>query len=188
MTREQIIEKLLKIRALAEEGHQGERGAAETLLNSLMKKYGITPEDLESDPEEYRSAFSGDGEFDFKLLCQIAKKLYPKIRVADLRKAPAKFKKQWYDAGIGPKNANVAFQCTMAQFLEIMSIFELYKRDLADHLDTFFYAYLDKNDLLLPSTGEKSSPEDVERVLAALKMEAGIEKKDIYKQIEQRRE
>lgn len=186
MTREQIIEKLLKIRALAEKGYQGERGAAETLLNSLMKKHGITLDELGSEPAEYRSAFSGEGEYDFRLLCQIAKKLYPEIRIADLRKTPVKHRRMWYEAGLGPKNANVAFYSTKSEFLEIMSVFELYKRDFKEHLETFYYAYLDKNDLLLPSTGEKSSPEDVERVLAALKMEAGIEKKNIYKQIEQR--
>ena len=184
MTREQIIDKLLKIRALAEDGQGGERSAAEALLNSLMERYGVTAEELESDPVEYRSAFSGDGAYDFKLLCQIAKRLYPDLKIADLRKAPAKYRRMWHESGLGPKNANVAFNCTQAQFIEIMSVFELYKKDFEDHLATFFYAYLDKNNLLIPNPGGKSSPEDVARALAALRMEAGIERKNIYKQIE----
>ena len=189
MKRETIIERLRKIKALSEEGVGGERAAAEQLLASMMKQYGISPDELEGDAVEYRLAYVGDGPYDYKLFVQIAYKFHygpGKPRIADLRKAPAKYKKQWADAGLGPKNANVGLHCTKAEFIEIVSIFELYKVDLVRQMAIFYYAYLDKNNLLLPVEGESPdlTDEEIDRLLSAERMKTGIKKQELYKQIE----
>ncbi len=157
--RESIIERLLKIKALAEQGADGERSTAERLLNSLMEQYGISPEDLDSDVVEYHLAYIGDEKNDWRLFFQIAHKLHEgcpgKVKIADLRKAPAGHKKVWAEAGLGPKNSNVALHCTKAEFVEVMSTFEIYREDMHQQEDNFYYAYLDKNNLLMKPSGDQ---------------------------------
>lgn len=190
MEKERIIERILKVRAIAKDGVGGERVAAEQLLSSMMKQYGISLEDIEQDAKEYRLAYIGDGRYEFKLFAQIACILYkgpghPKI--ADLRKAPAKHKRAWAEAGLGPKNANVGLYCTKAEFIEILSVFEIYKADFIRQEEVFYYAYLDKNDLLLKSEGEQPdlTDEEIDRLMSAERMKRGIKKQELYKQIEQ---
>lgn len=188
--RESIIERLLKIKALAEQGIGGERSAAERLLNSLMEQYGISPEDLDSDVVEYHLAYIGEQRLDWRLFSQIAHKLHEgclgKVRIADLRKAPAGLKKTWAEAGLGPKNSNVGLRCTKAKFVEVMSTFEIYREDMHQQENNFFYAYLDKNNLLLKPDGDQPelTEEEVKKLMAAALMAKGIERKEIYKQIE----
>ena len=45
--RERLLEKLGKVKALADRGEGGEKESAERTLAVLMKRYGITEEDLE---------------------------------------------------------------------------------------------------------------------------------------------
>lgn len=188
--RESIIERLLKIKALAEQGVGGERSAAERLLNSLMEQYGISPEDLDSDVVEYHLAYIGEQRSDWRLFSQIAHKLHEgcpgEVRIVDLRKAPARHKKTWAEAGLGPENSNVGIHCTKAEFVEVMSAFEIYREDMHRQEDNFFYAYLDKNNLLLAPGGDQPelTEEEIKNLKAAALMAEGIERKEIYKQIE----
>ena len=45
--RERLLEKLMKVKALADRGEGGERESAERTLAALMERYGITEADLE---------------------------------------------------------------------------------------------------------------------------------------------
>ncbi len=188
--RENIIERLLKIKALAEQGVGGERSAAERLLNSLMEQYGISLEDLDSDVAEFHLAYIGEQRSDWRLFSQIAHKLHEgrpgEVRIADISKAPAGHRKTWEEAGFGPKNSNVALHCTKAEFVEVMSTFEIYREDMHRQEDNFFYAYLYKNDLLLAPGGDRTelTEEEIKKLKAAALMAEGIERKEIYKQIE----
>ena len=188
--RESIIERLLKIKALAERGEGGERSAAEHLLNSLMKQYNIRPEDLDSDAMDYHLAHIGEQLIDWKLFSQIAHKLHQghpgEIRIKDIREVPASRKKAWAEAGFGPKNSDVALYCTDMEFIEVMSAFEIYREDMHRQEDVFYYAYLSKNNLLLDPGGAhpELTKDEIKKLLAAERMKEGIERKDIYKQIE----
>lgn len=188
--RESIIERLLKIKALAERGVGGERSAAERLLNSLMKQYDISPEDLGSDMVEYHLAYIGEQSIDWKLFSQIAHKLHEgrpgKVKLADLRNAPAHHRRAWAEAGLGPKNSNIGLYCTKAEFVEVMSTFEIYRDDMHRQEEAFFYACLDKNNLLMAPDGDQPelTEEEIEKLKAAALMSIGIQKKDVYKQIE----
>lgn len=189
MTKEQIIDRLLKIKALAEKGSAGERENAAKLLASLMKKHGITPEELESDKIDLHMAFAGDGDFDVDLFLQVAAKQFrgrsfPGVK--SLKKVPKKYIKTFSELGHGPANSNVAIECTRADFIEIVSTFEIYKKDLRQQAGTFFYAYLDTNDLLIPSNGNNRLPtkDEIDKALSAKLMSQGIKKKNVYKLIE----
>lgn len=190
MTKEQIIDRLLKIKALAEKGSKGERENAAKLLASLMAKYGIEAEDLESDKTDLHMAFTGNGDFDFDLFLQVAAKQFrgrsfPGVK--NLKKIPKKYIKTFSELGHGPANSNVAIECTRADFIEIISTFEIYKEDLHKQAGTFFYAYLDTNDLLVPSNsnGKQPTEDEIDRVLSAKLMSQGIKKKTINKLIEE---
>lgn len=188
--RESIIERLLKIKALAEQGVGGERSAAERLLNSLMEQYGISLEDLDSNVVEYHFAYIGDEKNDWRLFSQIAHKLHEgrpgKVMIGDLRGASASHRKVWPKVGLGPKNSNVALHCTKAEFVEVMSTFEIYREDMHRQEDNFFYAYLDKNNLLMKPSGDQPelTEEEIKKLKAAALMAKGIERKNVYKQIE----
>ena len=45
--RERLLEKLGKVKALADRGEGGEKESAERTLAALMKRYGVTEEELE---------------------------------------------------------------------------------------------------------------------------------------------
>lgn len=190
MEKDKIIERLLKIKALSERGKEGERENARKLLNSLMEKYGIKPEDLDSDKQDMYMAFTGNGDFDVDLFIQVAARQFRGRNdpgVKNLRKVPKHLIKQLSELGYGPANSNVAIECTKADFIEIISTFEIYKEDLRKQAKTFFYAYLDANDLLVPASDEKRQPteEELERAVSAALMSPGIKKKTIHKLIEQ---
>lgn len=53
--RERLLEKLGKVKAMADRGEGGEKESAERTLAALMKRYGITEEDL----EDKRPPFTG---------------------------------------------------------------------------------------------------------------------------------
>lgn len=189
MEKNRIIERLLKIKALFERGKEGERENARKLLNSLMEKYGIKPEDLDSDKQELYMAFTGNGDFDVDLFVQVAAKQFRGRNnhdVKTLTNVPKHLIKQFSELGHGPANSNVAIKCTKADFIEIVSAFEIYKEDLRKQAETFFYAYLDANDLLVPASDEKKEPteEELERAVSAALMSPGIKKKTINKLIE----
>ena len=187
--RESIIERLLKIKALAEQGDGGERSAAERLLNSLMEQYGISPEDIDSDVVGYHLAYIGDEKNDIRLFSQIAHRLHKgtgDVKIADVRKAPKYLREAWERDGLGPKNSNFGLYCTKVEFIEVMSTFEIYKEDLHRQEEAFFYAYLNKNNLLLDPSGDQPdlTEEEIKKLKAAAIMAEGIERKDVYKQIE----
>lgn len=61
MTREQAADKLKKLKALAEKGVGGEREDARRLYEKIKRKYGISEEELQQEPQEKQ--FDGDTLF-----------------------------------------------------------------------------------------------------------------------------
>lgn len=71
--REELLQRLERVKALAERGVGGEKENAEALLNRLMAKYGISEEDIEDTAE--RDYFIRYHNFwERKLIVQIAYK------------------------------------------------------------------------------------------------------------------
>jgi len=154
-----------------------------------MKRYGVTDKDLFSDAVGFHLAYIGDQNSDYRLFVQIAHKFHKgtdKVRIVDIRNAPKSHKEAWAKAGLGPKNSNAGLYCTKAEFMEIVSLFEVYQEDMHRQEDVFFYAYLDKNDLLLDSDGndKELTEEEISRAIRAALIADGIEKKTVYKEIE----
>ncbi len=186
MTQQQIIDRILKVKALADRGIDGEREAAECLLKDLMEKYHITDADLGEEIPQMHIIRLGDPLFKH-LFIQLYSKLYGKDRpVYDIRKMPKKDKKILSDAGFGDKDADAAIECTPSEFIEIRTLFSIYKDDYERQFKVFRYAYYDRNDLLIESTNDdrELTEEELEHYRKAALMSMVIEKKQIHKMIE----
>lgn len=190
MTKEQILDKIAKVKALADSGEIGERAKAEAMLKSLMEKYGISEEEIDSEKKEI---YLLDTEIDLyiQLLVQIGHLVTGSdLKLFKLNKSKAKEIKELSKLGYGDATANVAFECTKAQFIEIKMMFDIYKEDMKRQLDIFVYAYFSKNGLLAEPSKDDSgnskepSQAEIDKAMKAAMMEKGIDKKQIYKMIE----
>ena len=192
MNRQEILDKIMKVKALADRGSEGERANAEKMLSTLMKKYGINDDDIISDKVEMYM-IDTENQLYIQLLVQIANSVAGHdLKVFGIDNAPKKAKKELADFGYGDANGNVAIECTKAQFIEIKMKFDIYKEDIKKQIDIFMYAYFSKNGLLAKAPEKSSdeykapSQEEIDKALKAAMMERGIDKKEIYKMIEKR--
>lgn len=185
MNKQQIIDRIMKVKALADRGTDGERIAAQRLLEELMKKYNITEADIDTEKTDVYVIEAGDGVF-MNLFNQLYKVKFGRDReIWNISRMAKKDKNLLAEEGFGDKNANLAIKCTKAEFLEVKMLFEIYKSDLKEQLNTFMYAYFYKNNLLAPAEHDKeSSKEEKWKALQAVFMAQGIEKKEIHKMIE----
>ena len=188
MTRQEILDKISKVKALADRGTEGEKINAEKMLKSLMDKYGIKDEDIIDDKVELY-LIDTESEMFIQLLVQVSNSVSGKdLKMFNLNNSPKTAKKELSKLGYGDATANVAIECTKAQFLEIKMMFDIDKQDLNSQLDVFMYAYFSKNGLLAkPKEGEEHkqlTEEELNKIYKAAKMAYGIDKKQIYKMIE----
>lgn len=111
---ESILAKLRKIRALAEEGIDGERVAAQRQLDRLLAEHGVTLEELASVAvREYSAAYRAVDER--RLFTQIC------AQVLDSSHPPVTFRRK----------ARIAFiECTAAQWADIKDRYAHYVRQL----------------------------------------------------------
>lgn len=187
MNKDKIIDRITKVKALADRGTDGERAAAERLLKELMDKYGITDEDIASEKVDFYVIHTGKEDMYRCLFSQIFHQRFgAKKKLYNLMKVTKKDKKILSDAGFGDKDADLGFDCTKSEFVELKALFEIYKADFDKNLEIFQYAYFRKNDLLCPR--EEDSPEatdeELEIARQAEKMSYGIRKKEVHKMIE----
>lgn len=188
MTRQEILDKIMKVKALADQGSEGERVNAEKKLKILMDKYGISDEDIVSDKVEMY-LIDTENQLFVQLLVQISNVVAGHdLKIFGIENSPEKAKKELANMGYGDENANIAIECTKAQFVEIKMMFDIYKEDLKTQIDTFMYAYFSKNKLLAkPKEGDErkqATQEELEKAFKAAMMEQGIDKKEFYKMIE----
>lgn len=185
-TREKIIERLMKVKALADHGVSGEREAAEQLLTELMRRYNLSEDDLNLERPDWHIVRIKEGDNSVKIFHQICFVVCGKPRIINLMRAKKRDIKLFHDVGYGPADANAGVECTAGQLVEIMSMYEFYIADFERQLDVFYYAYLDKNNLLLPGDQNKQlTDHEIEIVKRASYMSAGIERSEYHKQLNQ---
>lgn len=169
-TREQIIEKIRKVAELAQKGVEGEKTNAEELVTSLMKKYNVTWEEIEEDKEKYNFLY------DKRISDFLAKRLYVQIfcKVTGLRKGinffdgqsnnAKEFRKILKNDG---KKANMVIHASIADFITIKTMFDFYYTRYKELEDSFFAAFVIKNDLLPPESvgGYEPSDNEMEKIL-----------------------
>lgn len=189
MNKSDIIEKLKKLRALAEQGEGGEKINAQKLFEQLCKKYGINENEL--DAVKLVNHFAKiEGSFRLDLLRQIffaryEKEGYKMYILEGKNVLPRKHRKSIEEA-YNVKGFNVILFCTDADFIQIMFEYDAYSRSLDKRLDAFFYAFLSKNSLLVPARegGQGPSEEERAKLREACMYEAFMEKTPVQKQLE----
>ena len=188
MIDEDLLNRIEKIKRLAEAGDEGEKETARAMLERLMRQYNITDNDLEQSVRKYwYTSISG-----FKcreLLGQICSfypdygkdngvwmTYIPSMTPAKKRSAEAYMHSQ----RIFGKNTII--NATREEFIEIMAKYEIYHKSLIKHYNSFYYAFLLRNNLLQAADGNaKVSKKDLEMADTAFRMAGGIEKSIVNK-------
>lgn len=152
--RERLLEKLAAVKALADNGVDGERAAAENRLRYMMQKYGISEEDLENAGVRlYWIRYKT--EYERKLLIQLA---YKYTGLGHSHGCVGKY--------TGKRRKKVGIDCTPAQYIEIEADFEFYRVALAEEMNLFYDAFVNKNKLFPPPelAGDIDDSEEVDLI------------------------
>lgn len=162
------IELAKKIKALAEQGIDGEKDNAEKLLQSLMKKHNISIEDLEDEKNEgfYFQIPPYKHELEYRILNQLTGifklKLYGRF--------PPKVMREYGLKG------NYMIECSKLVYLEINAKYEFYIARMEKRIDEFFYAFCITNNLLVdPGKQIQLSDEDKQQYFNARKLSMGMD-------------
>lgn len=167
--REEIKQKLKSIKSLAERGVGGEKENASLLFKQLCEKHKISDAEL-NEEREFWLNLGRDGEFRYVLSSLVVIKALGDI--------PLSVKK------VG-KNVKISFETTLDIFVDIKTTIDLLVRHRDEQVKLFDQAFIIKHDLAI----SKLNPEDLtEEQLAAFakvyKLKDSIDKKEIYKEIE----
>lgn len=159
------LELAKKIKALCDNGVDGEKENAEILLKTFLKKHNISLDDLEKESEN--DYFFKVKKSDIRLFQQICKRVNYDLKI--------------YSVPLHVVNANklvgnVLITCTTFEFVEISSMFGHYKKLYESELEVFYKAFLMANDLLAtPPKDKMLSTKDLsEKELSDLKRQANM--------------
>lgn len=176
----EVKNKLQKILALAENGSEGEKVTAQKLLVELLKKHGLTLEDI-AQAEEEKKVEIYLSEKEFNLLSQIIYKVKNVSRFTYW-----KFGKRYI------------IKCTESQRIEINNQFEFYnklfKKEYAKEKkrfrEDFFKAYIYKHKIWNESNDDEnnetadSQPIDLERLQRIYMYEKNMSNETYLKKLE----
>lgn len=132
-----IRERLKKLYALALRGVGGEKEQAEAILKKLIKKYGVSMEEIDEDViKEFKINYSGAAER--KILMQIVYKVTNETG----RTYGFVYKKSGRDC-----RTILGVSCTEAQKIEIEFLFDFYKKLYKKELEALLLAFIHKHEL-----------------------------------------
>ncbi len=141
--REKILDKLGKIKQLAEKGVGGEKETAQKMYRELCQKYNISEDEAENDFVKLEKRwFSYKTELEERLLLQI----FYKVTGDNTHYAYTGEYKRRKKRGI---------ECTAIEAAEIELLFGFYKEILKKELDVFMLAFVQKNDIYPDETARK---------------------------------
>lgn len=169
---ENLLERIKRIKALAEKGVGGEKETAQATLKRLMKKHNITEYDLSEEVTELEW-FRYKDKAEFRLLCQI---MYMVTGDGETWRNKDKRYKL------------VACYCTKAEKIEIQANFDFYMRAMRKEMSIFFDAFMQKNNLFPEKAKNKEScrEPDLERILKMKMMMQGMDVHTRLKEIKGR--
>ncbi len=170
------IELAKKIKALVDRGVGGEKENAEKLLADFLKKHNLTIEEIEGEAiNEY--FFKVDKE-DVRLWRQIVANV--NYEIPKYGEFPKKVQKNPYILG------NFMVKCTAAEFVEIESKFNFYKKLYKQELEIFYSAFIHANRLYSGKPANESqelSDDELEQQLRIVQMAQRVKKGEFNKQI-----
>lgn len=162
---------LIKIKNLINSNNINESKAAERFLKKLLKKYNISLDQLESESIKVRLI-----KFKTKDRRLIAQIIYSFIE---------KSKNPNREVSILDNiKTNFYIELTNEEYIELMAMIDLYLKAYEKELDVFYTAFLHKQNLLLKSTTDKSTEEQIKQMRKAVNMSNFIDNYAFRKQIE----
>ena len=175
MSNEKYVELAKKLKELAERGVGGEAINARFMLNNLLKKHGITLDEIEEDKvSDHRIKWERSY---VQLLAQVTSTVIGKSNVY---------------SRLHNKRTQFFIRCTPAQFIEIEAkacfYLEAYKKEQARHYTAFIYA-----NNLFPANGSNAeprelSPEELAELRKALALAEQMDKHRYHKQLKKNHE
>lgn len=167
--KENLLEKLKKIKALADRGDRGEKESAKALLEKLMQEHGITEADLEVERVE-TVFFPYHDELERRILIQVIFSVTGKSAFGCV------------GAASGRKRKKYGADCTAAQRLEIEFNHKFFYEAAKKEFEVFLYAFYMKNGIFPPEsevpvrTLEEMTPEEKGEMIRAAMMAEGMER------------
>lgn len=174
--KENLLEKLKKIKALADRGERGEQASAKALLEKLMQEHGVTEADLEVERVE-TVFFPYHDELERRILAQVIFSVTGKPAFGCV------------GAASGRKRKKLGTDCTAAQRLEIEFNYKFFYGAAKKEFEVFLYAFYSKNDIFpheseaQVKTLEEMTPEEKEEMIRAAMMAEGMERHTPHKAI-----
>jgi hypothetical protein len=129
--REVIVEKLKKIKELAERGIGGEKETAMRMYHDLMEKYSIDESRILEDKEEL-FWFNYKTELEEELLTQIFYKVTGRLSYK-------------FYGGRYSRRKERGCECTELEAVEIKMLFNFYLEELKKELKAFMLAFMSEN-------------------------------------------
>lgn len=167
-----INEKLRKIVELATRGVGGEKINAQRIAERELAKLGMTINEFISDTSIDEYIISYRGKVQRKLLIQI---------IANVLDNADKFN------GIYAKGQKAKVTCSKSEYAEIITKFNVLKKDFESEFDVFFLAFVNRNNLWSNITkyDENNEPSAKEKMrhFRAAQMAQSINQSSIHKQL-----
>lgn len=131
--KKKILDKLNKVKALAEKGVGGEKESAMRMYNELMEKYNISPDEVEKSVYDLERRWFGYSHiYEKPLLAQIIYKVTGSSDMVEY-------------VGAKKRRKKIGCNCTEIEAMEINLLFSFYRKALKDDLDIFIAAFINKN-------------------------------------------
>jgi len=172
MSEDKYIALANKLKELANRGVGGEKTNAQAALDRLMKKYNISPEDLESEDVGLYWMKVGSGD-------QLAT-LFQQVASTVIGLTPTYSDKKY-------KKGKLGIKCTQSQAIEVEAKFGFYKSLYQKELDVFVVGFITANELF-PLNGniisyDDMTPEEREQRERASALAGNIKKGTFAKQL-----
>ncbi|HDF4164020.1 TPA: hypothetical protein ACMU2U_001430 [Clostridioides difficile] len=134
-----LLEKIRKVKILADNGVGGEQESAQRILKRLMEKHSISIEDLEVKKVE---------KYYFRYKDNIEKKILTQVIgiVTNLDYAYKVHRRKEFKV-----------ECTIAKKITIDMYFDFYKKAFNKELKSFLYAFFYKNNMLIKGSDEEAN-------------------------------
>lgn len=139
------LDLIKKLKALAsdERGNEEERKSAELRIKELMKKYKIKDEEINEVVMKDRY-IEFTNEWESRLIHQIAYKMFKDRSV----RCYVNTRSRW-------RRSHLIIEMTDVECIEFQYMYEIYKRDLHNQMELFYYAFINKNVIFPPDAPTK---------------------------------
>ena len=170
--REKVLEKLGKIKALAERGVGGEKETAQKMYEELCRKYDISDAEAEAAFEKLEERwFSYSTQLEKELLLQIFYKVTGSVE-------------SYAYIGKYKRRKKAGCVCTALEAAEIELLFNFYREEMKKELEIFMLAFKQKNNLFPDKTARaykepqrEATEEELKKYRKAYFMQLMMDKK-----------